>query len=124
MARQLRIESPTGYYHVMTRGTNKRKLFLDDKDYYKYLKCMEDSVNKYKIKIVCYCLMPNHTHLVVEDNENIISRFMQSLNSKYAGYFNRRYDRIGPLYQGRFNSECIQDQRQLLAAYRYVLNNP
>ena len=123
MPREIRKYSPTGYYHVMTRGLNKQRIFKNDKDRIKYLHCVADSKDKYDIKVVCYCLMPNHTHLVVYDDKGLISRFMQSLNGRYASYYNRKYERIGYLFQDRFKSENILSQRQLLAAYRYVLNN-
>ena len=124
MARKLREESPTGYYHVMTRGINKQLIFKDEKDRIKYLVSIINSLEKYKVKIICYCLMPNHTHLVIYDKNKMLSKFMHSLNVRYSIYFNKKYERIGSLFQDRFRSECIKDERQLLAAYRYVLNNP
>ncbi len=68
--------------------------------------------------------MINHVHLIIYDPENLKARFMQSLNCKYAWYFNTKYERIGPLFHDRYRSEPINDERQLLAAYRYVMNNP
>ena len=124
MARQPRIQSPTGYYHVMTRGINREAIFKNNKDRIKYLYCIKDAKQKFNLKVICYCLMLNHTHLVLYDENFVLSNFMKSLNSKYAEYFNNKYDRIGSLFQGRFKDESIKSQHQLLAAYRYVLNNP
>ena len=108
----------------MTRGNNKQIIFKDEEDRYKYLSCITDALKKHKVKVICYCLMSNHTHLVIYDKDNQLSLFMLVLNSKYAAYFNKKYDRVGYLFQDRFRSECINDESQLLAAYRYVLNNP
>ena len=124
MARKIRVKSPTGYYHVMTRGNNKQLIFKNDKDRIKYLCCIKDAQEKFYLKVICYCLMPNHTHLILFDENFVLSNFMKCLNSKYAAYFNREHNRIGSLFQDRFKDECIRNERQLLAAYRYVLNNP
>ena len=124
MARKLREKSPTGYYHIMTRGIDKQIIFEDNKDKENYLKFLKESKDLYDIKIVAYCLMLNHVHLIVYDKGGELSRFMQSLNRKYAGYFNFKYDRIGPLFHDRYRSEIIKDERQLTACYRYVMNNP
>ena len=124
MVRKIRKISQTGYYHVMSRGNNKQIIFRDEKDRLKYLSCIKDALKKHDVKLICYCLMTNHTHLVIYDEDNQLSLFMLTLNSKYASYFNKKYNRVGYLFQDRFKSECIVDERQLLAAYRYVLNNP
>ena len=124
MARKPRIQSPTGYYHIMTRGINREIIFKNSKDKIKYLYCIKDAKEKFNLKIICYCLMSNHTHLVLYDENFVLSNFMKSLNCKYAAYFNNKYDRIGSLFQDRFKDESIKSQHQLLAAYRYVLNNP
>ena len=124
MVRKIRKISQTGYYHVMSRGNNKQIIFRDESDRLKYLSCIKDALKKHNLKLICYCLMSNHTHLVIYDKENQLSLFMLTLNSKYASYFNKKYERVGYLFQDRFRSECIGDERQLLAAYRYVLNNP
>ena len=124
MPRKERLKSKTGYYHVMIRGIDKQIIFEDEFDKNKFLLCIKNAVNNYEVKVICYCLMINHVHLIIYDSNNSISRFMQSLNCKYAAYFNNKYLRIGPLFHDRYKSEVINDDRQLLAAYRYVLNNP
>lgn len=124
MPRKLRAESPTGYYHVMARGIDKQIIFEEESDRWKYLFCIEDALKKYNVKVICYCLMINHVHFVIYDDAKHLSRFIQSVNGKYAMYFNNKYKRIGPLFHDRFRSEIIFDQRHLLSAYRYVLNNP
>ena len=124
MARKTRKISPINYYHVMTRGIDKQIIFEEDEDRRKYLQCVIDALNNYNIKLISYCLMLNHVHLIIYDPENLKARFMQSLNCKYVWYFNTKYERIGPLFHDRYRSEPINDERQLLAAYRYVMNNP
>lgn len=124
MSRMPRKLCESGYYHVMNRGIDKQDIFGNEQDMQKYLLCMSDSVNNYRVKIIAYCLMSNHTHLLIFDDSYKLPRFMQSLNTKYARYFNNKYERVGPLFQDRYKTELIKDERQLLATYRYIINNP
>lgn len=88
MPRKTRKISQINYYHVMTRGIDKQIIFEEDEDRRKYLQCVIDALNNYNVKLISYCLMTNHVHLIIYDPENLKARFMQSLNCKYAWYFN------------------------------------
>ncbi len=78
-----------------------------------------------KIELICYVLMPNHFHLEIKQkNKSDMEDFMRSLITKYSKYFNKRYDRVGPLFQGRYNAVLITNERYLLHLGRYIHLNP
>lgn len=122
--RSARKISKSGYYHLVIRGVNKQNIFYEDADriYFKFL--MKKIGKKYKMRYHAYALMDNHVHLLVEDSDKKLSKFMQDLCSIYARYFNKKYDRIGHLYQDRFASEIIENNRYLVVVCRYILLNP
>lgn len=124
MPRIKRIQSPTNIYHVMARGNNKNKIFLDEEDKYKYLKIISRKKEKFSFLLYSYALMDNHIHLVINENESTISEIMKSINVSYVMYFNKKYDRVGHLFQGRFKSEVVDSDQYLLSLIRYVHNNP
>lgn len=114
-----------GYYHIYNRGNNKQNVFLEEDDYLFYLKKLRKSKNKYNIGVLCYCLMPNHIHLILSQNTEVpISKFMLSLHTSYSLYFNRKYDKVGHLFQGRFGQKIIDKDEYLLQVSSYVHLNP
>lgn len=122
--RKRRQYSPTGSYHIVIRGVNKQNIFFDDDDRNYFLKLIKKYKEKFNIKLRAYCLMNNHVHLSPDDIDKNISKFMQIVESVYARYFNKKYDRIGPLFQGRFASEIITDNLYWQTVIRYILQNP
>jgi len=120
--RQLR---KTGeYLHVIVRGIGKQILFEDAEDNKKYLLYLQKYAKEAGISILAYCLMENHVHLLIHDQDGNISVFMKKMGVSYAQYFNRKYERTGHLFQDRFKSEVIKNEVYLLSVYRYILNNP
>ncbi len=89
-----------------------------------FLKHLVNARDKTKLKIIAWCLMDNHVHLLVEDRQQGISKMMQSLSSAYAVYFNRRHGRVGHLFQDRFGSAPVGSDAYLLEAVQYIHNNP
>jgi REP element-mobilizing transposase RayT len=124
MARKLRIEYPGAIYHVTMRGNARMKLFLDDRDYERFLWRLSESADTYNIRIYLFCLMTNHVHLVLETPEGNLSRFMQSLQTGYTVYFNLRHHRSGHVMQGRFGAKVVEGDSYLLSLARYVHLNP
>jgi len=125
------------YYHIYNRGVEKRKIFLDKEDYFHFLKLLYICNSKKSIKlrniekifergetivdIGVYCLMPNHFHLLIyEKIEGGISTFMKKLLTAYAMYFNKKYERTGILFQGRFKSEHVNTDNYLKYLYAYI----
>lgn len=111
-------------YHVMSRALNKQLLFFDETDYLKYLEMVSDLKDEFDIEIISYCLMSNHTHLLIYDKKNNLSKFIGKLNSRYAMYYNKKNFRVGYVFSGRFKSECIESEEYFLECIRYIHQNP
>lgn len=112
-------------YHITIRGNNRQSIFGDDQDRREYLFLLGDVMSQSKITIHAFVLMPNHVHLLLQPTqENEFSRALQLLNAIYAKYMNRRYHRVGHLFQGRFHSSHVDRDAYLLVASRYIHNNP
>ena len=102
MARIARIKSVEHSYHVMARSIQETDLFQDGEDKDKYLELLAKYCHMYKSKILSYCCMDNHVHLLINTNGADISSIMQRLHTAYVLYFNRRHKRRGILFDGRF----------------------
>lgn len=124
MGDHYRKKSAIGYYHVMMRGNRKEKTFLEDRDYYVFLKLLKRYTDEFDVKVICYCLMTNHVHLLLYDPDFHLSELMKKFNSVYAKYFNSVHEYVGHIYQDNFKSEPINDEKYFLTAFRYILNNP
>lgn len=122
MTRRARI--PGKYLHVIVRGIGKQILFEDDSDYYYYLSLLDKYKDDCDVTILAYCLMENHVHLLLCNKNESVACFMKKLGVSYATYYNKKYDRVGHLFQDRYKSETISSETNLLAVFRYILNNP
>ena len=139
--------APDNYYHIYNRGTDKRTIFLNKPDYLRFLALLyacnqnepirlgrqdwqDRSLPEKKrkttlIDIGAYCLMPNHFHLLLrEKSETGISLFVQKLSTAYAMYFNKKNERNGNLFQGRFKSELADKDEYLNYLFAYIHLNP
>lgn len=124
MPRHNRQKSSSGVYHVMMRGINREPIFHDDDDRRHFLGFLIRARLLDAFDLYAYCLMINHVHLLIHERSDDISRTMKRINSRYAGWHNRKYDRVGPLFQGRFKSLNVEDDRYLLSVLRYIHLNP
>lgn len=124
MPRKPREKSSTGIYHVMVRGVNGQDIFHDDKDRQKYISIIDKYKEICRFELYGYCLMSNHVHLLIRENEQTVSQIMRRLGTSYAYWHNQKYGRSGHLFQGRFKSETVEDDRYLLVALRYIHQNP
>jgi len=124
MARQARIKSNSGIYHVMIRGINKEKIFINKLYKIKLLDIIKEIKKEIDFSIIAYCIMDNHLHLLMKDNNDSLAIIMKKLNVKYAMFYNRLQNRYGYVFQNRFRSEAIENERYLLGALRYIHNNP
>ena len=124
MAYRHRLEVPYGYYHIGTRGNNKRSIYEDDRDREVFLFALRRVARKFGWLFYAYCLMGNHYHLVMQIGEAGISRGMCELNTWYAVTYNARHNRTNHLFGRRFWSELITTDAHLLGACRYVVQNP
>ena len=124
MARKARTKSESGIYHIMLRGINKQDIFLDDEDYRKFLKTLNGCKKKSHFELYAYCLMSNHIHLLIKETENNISTIIKQIACSYVYWFNRKYERVGHLFQDRFRSEPVDNDEYFLTVLRYIHQNP
>lgn len=124
MARPPRLEIANGIYHVVARGNERAAIFWDDTDRGRFLELLAHVVHRYQWRVLAYCLMGNHYHLLVQTPEPNFARGMRQLNGVYAQRFNRRHGRVGHLLQGRYGARLVQEDGHLLAAVRYIVRNP
>jgi putative transposase len=111
--------------HVVQRGVNKCDIFANDKDRNIYLQFLLEAADKHDCAVHCYVLMGNHVHLLVTPgNEIALPKTMQSLNGRYIKHFNRVYERTGPLWEGRYRTSLVDDDRYLKVCYQYIELNP
>ena len=141
----IKIYYENGFYHVYNRGVEKRDIFMDPADYSFFLHLIKGALsppekqklfdegifrprrkNFYgKIDLLCYVLMPNHYHFLLRQNEkSIVTDFIRSISTSYSMYFNKKYHRVGTLFQGIFKAIDIHDENYLLWLSRYIHLNP
>ena len=111
-------------YHVTARAINKSILFHEESDYYCYLAILKKSKSTFGVKVLSYVLMDNHVHQILKGKSKNISKFMNSVLSKYARYYNKKYERIGHVFNERFGRERIYEEQYLYNCIRYIHQNP
>lgn len=124
MARPLRIEFPGAIYHVTGRGNAHQAIFEDDADRFAFFAVLTGALERYGWLCHAYCLMDNHYHLMVETPDGNLARGMARLNGLYTQRFNRRHERIGHLFQGRYKAILVERESYLLELCRYLVLNP
>ncbi len=125
MPRADRICFSGAVYHIIHRGNNKQNIFVDDTDRWHLLKLFLEAKKKFECLIHCYALMHNHFHATIETPNAIpVSKIMQQVGGSYAAYFNKRHDKKGHLFQGRFKDIIVDKENYLLELSRYVHLNP
>lgn len=139
------------FYHIYNRGVAKQVIFPDTQDYKVFLKYLKDALSKPQVRkttfslrgrsfqailrplrnfekeitLMAFCLMPNHFHfLIKQKGKKSLEGFMRSLITRYAQYFNKKYDRVGPVFQGRYKAVLITKDDYLLHLTRYIHLNP
>lgn len=124
MPRQGRIDYPGALLHLMGRGIEKRNIFRDDRDRKVFITRLAKALQETKALCYAWALMPNHFHLLLIRGEKPVGRVMQSLQTSYAVYFNKRHERSGHLFQNRFKSVLVEREPYLLELIRYIHLNP
>ena len=133
------------YYHAYNRGAHKAQIFYEAEDYERMLKLLYIANNdvpfairdapqniftvdrkKILVDIIAYCLMPNHVHIAVKPRRGLgdLSRFMHKLMTGYSGYFNKKYDHSGTIWQGPYKEKAVHDELYLNTLIRYIHLNP
>lgn len=135
-----------GYYHILNRGSEKKNIYIQNRDYIRFQKSFyyykfagpkpkfsqftksnlfKPFLNEKIVEILCFCLMPNHFHLLIKQlKDGGISTFISQLSNSYTKYFNVKYNRVGPLLQGAFKAVRIETDEQLIHVSRYIHLNP
>jgi REP element-mobilizing transposase RayT len=124
MARKPRVEFPGAFYHVIARGNQRQAIFHNDRDRYYYLDRLEHYRKRYGFIVYAYVLMTNHVHLLVETGATPLSKIMQGLQFTYTRDFNRRYQKVGHLFQGRYTAILCDRDAYLVELVRYLHLNP
>ena len=124
MSRQARTLSKTGIYHIMLRGINQQQIFHEAEDYNKFIEIVKECKQTKDFNIYAYCLMGNHVHLLLKETEETIGQVMKRIASRFASWYNIKYQRVGHLFQDRFKSEPVEDDAYFLTVLRYIHQNP
>jgi len=124
LARQLSIEFPGAFYHVTSRGNEKKAVFCSTRDREKYLSYLESACDRYGAIIHVYCLMENHYHLLLETPRGNLSQVLHHINGAYTTYFNIKRNRSGHLFQGRFKGILVDKEAYCKELSRYIHLNP
>lgn len=124
MARKPRIHFPGAIYHVTLRGNAKQEIFFSDEDRCRFLLLLQEGVERFGHRVLAFCLMSNHVHLVIQVGEVALSRIMQNLSFRYTLWINHRHNRVGHLFQGRFKAFLVSADSYLLELTAYLHLNP
>jgi REP element-mobilizing transposase RayT len=124
MTRPLRLEVSDGLFHVTARGNEKRDIYRSDDDRQTFVWLLARTARRSRWKVLSFCLLNNHYHLLLRSSGEALSRGMHQLNGGYAQRFNARHGRVGHVFQGRFHAALVQEERYLAEALRYVALNP
>ena len=125
MPRRARNYLKANYFHIMVQGINKTWIFSEDEDARKYISLIYKIKLDYQIKIITYCVMSNHCHIILKcEKVNEVSLFMKRVNLNYAIYYNKKYNRVGYVFRDRYKSQAILSEKQLYNCIYYVYNNP
>ena len=124
MARPLRLELAGGLYHVTSRGDRREDIYEDDEDREQWLELLGKVCSRFNWRCHAYCLMDNHYHIVIETVDANLSKGMRQLNGVYTQYYNRKHNRAGHVFQGRFKGILVEQDAYLLELSRYVVLNP
>jgi len=124
MVRSLRIEYPGAWYHVTSRGNERKAVFDGPGDREKFLAYLESATNRYGAVIHSYCLMDNHYHLLLQTPDGNLSSVMRHINGAYTTYFNARKKRSGHLFQGRYSAILVDADTYAAELSRYIVLNP
>lgn len=124
MPRVARKLGASGIYHVMVRGINRQDVFLDTEDVRYYLHTLEKIKKDTGFSLYAYCFMSNHVHLLIKEGSIPLSMMMRRIGSSYVFWYNRKYNRIGYLFQDRYKSEAVDNESYFLTVLRYIHQNP
>lgn len=113
------------FYHLINRGNGRQQIFHKDVDYQAFIDLLLPARGEYGVKVLAWCLMPNHFHLLVQPSEAAqLNRWMQRLMTTHVRRYHKHYGTSGHVWQGRYKSFIVQDDEHLLTVARYIEANP
>ncbi|MBK9438510.1 MAG: transposase [Chloracidobacterium sp.] len=124
MARRPRVEIEGGLYHVIVRGNDRQDIFHSREDQMKFISLIEKAKQNLGFYVYAYCLMTNHLHLLIERRSETVGRIIKQVLTGYSQYYNKRYHKVGHLFQGRHKSILCQSDPYLAKLVRYIHLNP
>ena len=125
MARVARVSAETNMFHVIVQGIAKEEIFLKDEFKLNYLGNIKKFKDEDGVKVLAYCIMPNHCHMLVQvPNVDRMAHFMRCVNTRFASYYNLKNDRVGYVFRDRYKSQAIFDVKYLTNCLVYIHNNP
>jgi len=124
MSRQVRNLGKTGWAHIILRGINRENLFYDEDDYSRFLSTVSRFQKECGFELAALCMMSNHVHFLMCDTNGAFADIMKKITVSYAHYYNTKYERVGHVFQDRFRSEAVNDERYFLTVVRYIYQNP
>ncbi len=125
MPRQPRVISKNGLYHIIFRGADKQDIFREEYDYLRLKNIISKVKQDSNMQIYAYCFMKNHVHMFIKENEpGLISNVMKKILTSYASWYNKKYNRTGPLTEGRYKSYPVDDESYALTLVKYIHRNP
>jgi putative transposase len=124
MARPPRQNEPGDTHHVIARGVARGVIAVDAEDYRRMLRLLAKAASRFDLRVHAWCFLPNHFHLLVSSPPGNLSDAMRWYGGSVAQSINRRHDRVGPLFQGRFGSRLVESREHLLEVARYIPLNP
>jgi putative transposase len=124
MPRAPRVFDPNGIYHVASRGSDRRPLYLYDDDREMFLRRLGSIVRRYELSCLAYCLMGNHYHLIVQTPDARLSAALRDLHGGYSRDFNTTHRRSAHLFRNRFSAQFVDSETHFLTACRYIAHNP
>lgn len=124
MPRCERKLSKSGVYHIMLRGNERKDIFKSDEQKRYFNDCMILKQQEMRFSVYAYCIMNNHVHIALQSEGNDIAIIMKGIAIRYAFFYNTKHQRVGHVFQDRYKSETVEDDRYLLAVIRYIHNNP
>lgn len=124
MPRKARIRAESGIYHIMLRGINRQQIFEDEEDNQMFLQILRDNKEICGYELFAYCLMGTHVHLLLKEGTEGLEQVFKRIGAKFVYWYNSKYQRTGHLFQDRFKSEAVEDERYLFTVIRYIHQNP
>jgi len=124
MPRTARKKCESRIYHAMLRGINRQQIFEDREDYEKFLSVLKDVKLISGFKLYAYCLMGNHIHLLIKEEQEGLDQIFRRIGSRFVYWYNAKYDREGHLFQDRYKAEPVDSEEYLFTVLRYIHQNP